>query len=533
MAAARAHSVDWASACAPLKGPDSQVGLPHGVSTGQPSSPGWPTSTDSAMEASLDGSTLYTAESSDGGELRWDEELASVGTDDGDTANGLLTKLQRAQNECDAWQRHAERLAKRLTVERWARAGCTSIGDPECAHEFDRRRSHQHEDEAAEHASDVRRSDARASDTGRPALIAPQARRLPENPAAKLLRDEFVERCASAPPALPDFSWPGRSCAQISALISRGAAGGWIVAPNELQMGPLLGNGAFGATYRARWHGADVAVKRVRIESDVELASFLREVECLSGLRHPGIIPFLGAVVKDEEHCWLVSEYMPGGSLEGMLHGQKAATNWRLSDGLERAAEIGAALAALASCEPQVLHRDVKPSNVLIDGAGRARLGDFGLARRSAQAGQEGVLTGETGTYLYMAPEVMRHDEYDASADVWSFGVMLSEIATRQKPYHTTFMTPVQIALAVSSGKLRPSVPAYIPVQLSALIARCCDPNPAKRPSMKEATNDLRQAIDTVKSKEGAAPKRSTNPLSTRSLKSFISGISGKHDWQT
>jgi serine/threonine protein kinase len=82
--------------------------------------------------------------------------------------------------------------------------------------------------------------------------------------------------------------------------------------------------------------------------------------------------------------------------------------SWLLSERLDRALEVATALAALSACEPPVLHRDVKPSNVLIDGAGRARLGDFGLARRAPKSEMEGALTGETGTYLYMAPEIMR-----------------------------------------------------------------------------------------------------------------------------
>lgn len=71
--------------------------------------------------------------------------------------------------------------------------------------------------------------------------------------------------------------------------------------------------------------------------------------------------------------------------------------------------QVASALAALEACDPPILHRDVKPSNVLIDGAGRARLADFGLSRRRPADGEtEGVLTGETGTYLYMSPEIMR-----------------------------------------------------------------------------------------------------------------------------
>lgn len=106
---------------------------------------------------------------------------------------------------------------------------------------------------------------------------------------------------------------------------------------------------------------------------------------------------------------------MPGGNLAAFLHGGKGAApaligpsghRRPLAERLERAAEVAAALAALEACGPPVLHRDVKPSNVFLDGAGRARLGDFGLARLAPASAA--TLTGETGTYLYMAPEMIR-----------------------------------------------------------------------------------------------------------------------------
>lgn len=434
-------------------------------------------------------------------------ELGSVDTacSGSSAAAVLIAKLQRSQNECEAWQRHAELLAKRLTVERWQRAGTTGSDGIDGCSGVEKRRLHQKQEEIVELA---------AQDGTSPNTAAAEA--------AQLLEDA-LHIAADKQPQPADFKFPGRSGSQVQALVARGAAGGWLIAPEEIKLGALLGDGAFGETFRARWHGADVAVKRVRIDSDVELASFLREVECLSGLRHPSIVPFLGAVIQDAGSCWLVSEYMPGGTLEVLLHGAKpgsapANANWPLSERLERALEIATALAALEACEPAILHRDIKPSNVLVDGAGRARMSDFGLARRKPRSEAEGLLTGETGTYLYMAPEIMRHEDYGPSADVWSFGVMMFEIITRQKPYSHTFMTPVQIALAVSGDKLRPNLPAYLPANLAKVVNDCCDFDATKRPSFSVVVRALEAIIPELKSRESKAPKRGPSFLRCFSL---------------
>lgn len=71
-----------------------------------------------------------------------------------------------------------------------------------------------------------------------------------------------------------------------------------LATPPQVQLGPVLGSGAFGTTHRATWRGADVAVKCVRVSSATELTNFLREVEVLAGLRHPHVVPFLGAVLQ-------------------------------------------------------------------------------------------------------------------------------------------------------------------------------------------------------------------------------------------
>jgi hypothetical protein len=165
----------------------------------------------------------------------------------------------------------------------------------EGAAEFDKRRLHQKQEEEQEGGlGGAPAAPSRDDSAGGGGAAA----------AARLLRTALAAaRRAQNGGAGSAFCWPGRCAGSVADLVARGAAGGWLVAPSEVELGPLLGAGAFGATYRARWHGADVAVKRVRVETEVELGAFLREVECLSGLRHPGIVPFLGAVLQVRGVC--------------------------------------------------------------------------------------------------------------------------------------------------------------------------------------------------------------------------------------
>jgi serine/threonine protein kinase len=83
-----------------------------------------------------------------------------------------------------------------------------------------------------------------------------------------------------------------------------------------------------------------------------------------------------------------------------------------------------------------------------IDSTGSCKIADFGLARILTPAAMVS-LTGETGSYLWMAPEVIRHEPYDARSDSWSYGVLLVELLTQQKPYSNLYLTPVQVAIQV------------------------------------------------------------------------------------
>ena len=128
---------------------------------------------------------------------------------------------------------------------------------------------------------------------------------------------------------------------------------------------------------------------------------------------------------------------------------------------------------------PIIIHRDLKSLNILVDQDWNVKVSDFGLSRFKVSS----LMTGQCGTYQWMAPEVVRGHNYTEKADVYSFGINLWEIYTRNIPYHN--MVPIQAAVAVMNQGLRPVLPKTTPIEYSSLVSECWDQNPNLRPSFE------------------------------------------------
>ena len=202
--------------------------------------------------------------------------------------------------------------------------------------------------------------------------------------------------------------------------------------------------------------------------ADVE--ELRREGEIASPFKHDNICRLLGFVGGSSFHC-LVYEYCAGGSLQDVIADASIPYEY-----LGIALDIANGMAYLHSHD--VIHRDLKSTNVLIDCNGRAKIADFGLSVR-ASSGQE--LTAETGTYRWMAPEVIRHESYSSNADVYSFAIVLWQLITREVPFKD--LTPIQAAFAVAQEDRRPEIPNNTKPQLSRLISMCWHAEQQSRPS--------------------------------------------------
>jgi hypothetical protein len=254
-----------------------------------------------------------------------------------------------------------------------------------------------------------------------------------------------------------------------------------------------LGTGGSGSVWLARDEqtGLDVALKIVAREGKAA-ARAEREAAAAARLRHPSCLRAY-AFARDPRHVYIAYEFVPGRTFREVLRAGELPD----AAAIEACAQICEGLAHAHAAG--ILHRDVKPSNVLLaDGdAVSARLLDFGLARMA----EAETLTAQgdvPGTLAYISPERLAGEESTAAADVWSIGVMLWESLSGRHPFWQTSM--LETARAIEQGAprletLRPDLPK----RLLELVDRSLSVNPERRPSAAELAHALRGA---------AAPRR-------------------------
>jgi mitogen-activated protein kinase kinase kinase 7 len=261
----------------------------------------------------------------------------------------------------------------------------------------------------------------------------------------------------------------------------------------------LLAKGGSGEVWLGQYEARYVAMKCLlpaKREDPEALEQFAEEIRMASLLSHPRIVAFCGVAWQSLLHLCAVTEYMARGDLESLLANPVAQKELSWSrEKLMLSSDIVEALVYLHSLVPIVIHRDLKSKNVLLDRRLRAKLSDFGLSRTRSV---EDTMTNGIGTILWSAPEVLEGKRYDEKSDLFSFGVVLSEIDTCALPYgfsRHAKMRSMQIVHLVSEGKLLPNFRDDCPPAIRSLAQRCLSLDPAARPTAMEVAFELRSAI--------------------------------------
>ncbi len=272
-----------------------------------------------------------------------------------------------------------------------------------------------------------------------------------------------------------------------------------------------LGRGGMGVVYRARHvpTGALRAVKVLRAVADPEiLARFRREAEALARVGGGGVVP-VHEVGVEKGRLYVVLGLMPGGSLEARLKA-RGRFEWP-----EAAALVAKLARALERCHAAgIVHRDVKPSNVLFDEEDRPCLADFGVARDLAAASltETGALL---GTPAFMPPEQLEGRRVGPQVDVYALGAMLHLLVAGELPFKAR--APYDLLLEKKRWRPEPASAARGTSALDGTIARALAPDPAERTaSASELARALEAALEAAKAAgavTGAAPRRGRSAL--------------------
>jgi serine/threonine protein kinase/ankyrin repeat protein len=294
---------------------------------------------------------------------------------------------------------------------------------------------------------------------------------------------------------------------------------------SELEMIERIGSGAFGEIYKCRWRGILVAAKFIKAskiqrewllknrphyspliperrledisltgiteeEKETALEDFRKEIDIMRRLRHPNIVMMLGYSQHEDLNVMILE------ICRCSLHDVFRANNISNSHISKRtqivyAQQLAQGMNYLHKSRPPIIHRDLRPANILIDANGALKIADLYLAKirpdpeqKETDASSMMMESWLQGVYRYMAPEVYRREEYTESVDVYSYSMVVYHIILGRPPWAGSSELDAFTKAAIDGE--RPLIPRYVDERLSTLLKRCWDENPRARPSFEE-----------------------------------------------
>lgn len=284
------------------------------------------------------------------------------------------------------------------------------------------------------------------------------------------------------------------------------------IATNGFHESRMLGKGGQGIVYKGILSdNSEVAIKKARIgdasnatpqQIGTQVAEFINEVIVLSRITDTKVVKLIGCCLETEVP-FLVYEFVSGGTLSDKLHGSKSGSFLQWKDRLRIAVEIATTLASLHSAQVQIIHRDVKPTNILLDEELSVKVADFG-ASRLVPVNKEQLSTLVLGTLGYLDPEYLHTRTFSEKSDVYSFGVVLMELVTGEKalcfdrPQNEENLV-IRLKHALKANRLDEVIDKrvvnamnHLEIQKATLLAdRCTAVKGEERPTMKEVAAEL------------------------------------------
>jgi tRNA A-37 threonylcarbamoyl transferase component Bud32 len=259
---------------------------------------------------------------------------------------------------------------------------------------------------------------------------------------------------------------------------------------DDLAIGKMVGEGAFGAVYKGKYKGNSVAIKEYRSGIALEetvVNEIINEISIMEKLRSPFIVSFYGMTVG--KHNSIVMELAVMGSLASVLerHGSVSyAHKARI------ALDCARGMAFLHS--NRIIHRDLKPENLLVfsldlDSPQLVKITDFGTSRMITDEIARNY-TQNVGTPIYTSPEILNNTPYSQSTDVYSFGLLLWTLYTQKMPYSEEELSTVQVVKYVLDGN-RPTIPSKAPADYKEIMTSCWSQDPEERPLFENVIEDF------------------------------------------
>lgn len=248
-----------------------------------------------------------------------------------------------------------------------------------------------------------------------------------------------------------------------------------------------LGRGAMGVVYRAHdpQIDRDIALKILRQDtaSSAEIIQrFLKEARAIGRLSHPNIVTVYDVGQDREDNIYIVEEFIKGQTLDRVMRENRLTLNQKVEIGIRLAEAVHYAH------DKGIIHRDIKPPNVLLNSEGQVKIMDFGIAHMEDPAATQQTQAGMIlGTPSYIAPELLSGEKVDGRADLYAIGIILYELVTGCRPFQGATMTELFRAIIQDEPKPPSALNADLPESLSQVILKCLH----KKPGARFQTGDI------------------------------------------